>query len=145
MPANDTDVDGTIILGSVIVTAGPTNGTTSVNATTGVVTYTPDLNFFGVDSFNYTIADDDAATDRATVTVTVTDVNDPPVALDDTATTPEDTPVLIDVPANDTDVDGAIILSTVIVTSGPTNGTTSVNATTGVVTYTPDLNFFGVD
>ena len=44
--------------------------------------------------------------DTATVTITVNDVNDPPVANDDSATTDEDTPVTIDILDNDTDIDG---------------------------------------
>ena len=48
----------------------------------------------------------DGNCDTATVTVTVNDVNDPPVANDDSATTDEDTPVTIDILDNDTDIDG---------------------------------------
>ncbi len=62
------------------------------------------------------------ACDTATVTIDVTPVNDPPVANDDTTGTGEDTPVTIDVTANDTDVDGNLDPTTVTVTSGPANG-----------------------
>ena len=70
--------------------------------------------------------------------------NSPPVADDDTATTPEGTAVLIDVTANDTDVDGNLDPSTVNVTAGPTDGTVACDAA-GVCTYTPDPLFTGTD
>ncbi|MGH1368912.1 MAG: Ig-like domain-containing protein, partial [Maritimibacter sp.] len=58
-------------------------------------------------TITYTISDGNGGTDSATVTVTVTeDPDQAPVAEDDTATTPEDTPVVIDVLANDSDPDG---------------------------------------
>jgi CshA-type fibril repeat protein len=113
-----------------------------VNATTGVVTYTPDTNFAGSDSFVYQVADDDGATDTATVTVNISDVNDPPVANDDSATTPEDTPVTIDVLANDSDVDGDSL--TVDSVTPPTNGTAAINPD-GTITYTPNANYNGAD
>ena len=77
----------------------------------------------------------------ATVTVTVTAVNDAPVANPDTATTAEDTPVTIDVKANDTDVENNT-LTTVLVTN-PANGTVVANA--GKYLYTPKANFTGTD
>ena len=52
--------------------------------------YTPNANFFGADSFTYTISDGNGGTATATVNVTVTAVNDPPVANDDVATVAED-------------------------------------------------------
>ena len=61
----------------------------------GTVDYVPDANFFGTDTFTYTVQDDDGAISNiATVTVTVTAVNDAPVANDDAASTDEDTPVV---------------------------------------------------
>ena len=59
------------------VTQG-TNGT--VTFTGSDVTYTPDADFFGTDSFTYTISDGNGGTDTATVNVTVTNVNDAPIA-----------------------------------------------------------------
>ncbi|MDH3632000.1 MAG: retention module-containing protein, partial [Gammaproteobacteria bacterium] len=144
--ANDTDLDGTIDPTTVVITTGPTNGTVSINATTGVVTYTPNANYFGPDSFSYTVEDDDGQVSNiAAVSLTVTDVNDAPVAVVDAATVAEDGSVDVDVVANDTDLDGTIDPTTVVITTGPTNGTVSVNATTGVVTYTPNANYFGPD
>src|SRR5207245_3875946 len=78
----------------------------------------------------------------ATATITVTPVNDAPVAAnDDTYTTPEDTQLTVSAPgvlANDTDVDGDT-LSAVLVT-GPAHGTLTLNAD-GSLVYMPVLNF----
>ncbi len=144
VPSNDTDDTG-LDLTTVTVTANPTNGSTSVNATTGKITYTPNAGYHGTDTFKYTIKDSDGVvSNEATVTVNVARVNDAPVAHDDSANTNEDTAVEIDVPSNDTD-DAGLDLTTVTVTANPTNGAISVNATTGKITYTPNANFHGTD
>ena len=68
------------------------------------MSYTPDANYFGTDSFTYTISDGNGGSDTATVTVTVTTVNDDPDAVDDAATVAEDSgATAIDVLANDND------------------------------------------
>ena len=73
----------------------PANGTVTINAD-GTVTYTPDPDYIGEDTFDYTVTvtnpDGSTTTETATVTVTVTPVED---VMDDTATTPEDTPVCL--------------------------------------------------
>ena len=83
----------------------PTDGTL-VLGLDGSFTYTPDLDFEAVDSFTY-LLDDGALTDTATVTITVTPVNDAPVANDDAFDVLEDssTGVTFNVLINDTDVD----------------------------------------
>ncbi|MCO6175387.1 cadherin-like domain-containing protein, partial [Flavobacterium sp. NRK F10] len=96
------------------VTVNPSNGTVTVNPVTGEVTYTPDPNYVGTDTFEYQVCDNEGLCDTATVTVVVNPVNDAPVATDDNATTNEDTPVVIDVTANDTDTDGTIDPTTVV-------------------------------
>ncbi|MCB9255802.1 MAG: tandem-95 repeat protein [Chitinophagales bacterium] len=146
---NDSDVDGNLVPSSVAEVTAPANGTTSVNPATGEITYTPDANFNGVDSFTYVVCDDGtplpSTCDTATVVVTIAPINDQPVALDDSASTNEDTPVTVDVLNNDSDVDGNLDPSSVAEVTAPTNGTTSVNPATGEITYTPDANFNGVD
>jgi hypothetical protein len=79
------------------------------------------------------------------VTATVTPVNHPPVARDDTATTPEGTPVAIDVLANDTDPDGDLDPASVTVVSGPAHGATAIDPASGAITYTPTEGFRGLD
>jgi len=138
--SNDTDVDGdTLTVASV---TQPANGSVTNNGTN--VSYTPDGNYHGSDTFTYTVSDGNGGTDTATVSVTVTSVNDPPVANDDSDTTPEDTPVTTNVVANDTDVDGTVVASAVAIVSGPRNGSI-LNNGDGTVTYTPNANFNGSD
>jgi len=147
--ANDSDSDGALDPATVMVASAPANGGTSVNLTTGAITYTPNADFNGSDAFTYQVCDDGTPTPvecaSATVTITVNSVNDAPIVDDDSASTDEDTAVDIDVLANDSDVDGALDPASVNVTSGPANGGTGVNLTTGAVTYTPDADFNGSD
>ncbi|EGQ8541522.1 tandem-95 repeat protein, partial [Vibrio parahaemolyticus] len=82
----------------------PKNGTVIVNSD-GTVTYTPDDNYVGEDTFTY-IVTSGGVSESTTVEVNVTPVNDAPVAKNDISTTQEDTAVTIDVLSNDTDVDG---------------------------------------
>ncbi|HHX8301805.1 TPA: tandem-95 repeat protein, partial [Vibrio diabolicus] len=89
---------------SLDTSKGPANGTVSVNPD-GSVTYTPNDNYHGTDSFTY-IVTSGGVSESTTVNVDVTPVNDALVAKDDTAVTDEDTPVTIDVLPNDTDIDG---------------------------------------
>ncbi len=152
--ANDNDGvdDGetlTIIGASI---TDPAHGTaalgTGVNA--GKIVYTPDANYFGSDSFDYSISDGNGGTDTATVSITVTNVNDDPVANDDTATVAEDSSANpINVLANDNDgVDDGETLTIIGASiTDPAHGTaalgTGVNA--GKIVYTPDANYFGSD
>jgi uncharacterized repeat protein (TIGR01451 family) len=140
--ANDSDVDGDSL--SVTGASDPANGSVVINLA-GTVTYTPDTDYFGADSFTYTISDGNGGSDTATVTVTVNEVtgpNNPPVAADDTATTNVNTPVTISVLTNDSDVDGDSL--SVTGASDPANGSV-VNNNDGTVTYTPDTGFVGQD
>ncbi|HPO12378.1 MAG TPA: Ig-like domain-containing protein [Candidatus Hydrogenedentes bacterium] len=146
---NDTDVDGAILPDSVVVTEFPDHGAVSINPATGDVTYTPNLNYNGPDSFVYEVSDDGspqpATVSFATVNLTVNAINDPPAAMDDAAVTNEDEPVVVNVLENDTDVDGNLVPSTVVVVQTPANGTATVEPATGTITYTPNLNFNGAD
>jgi VCBS repeat-containing protein len=96
-------------------------------------------------TFTYTATDSHNATSTTgTITVTVTGVNEPPVAVDDPVETFRNTAATFDLAANDFDVDGAIVVSTIQIVSQPANGTLTVNAN-GTVMYTPRANFAGVD
>ena len=101
--ANDTDLEGDTL--SVDSVTQPANGTVTLIG--GVVSYTPDADFHGSDSFTYTLSDGNGGTDTATVSLTVTPENDNPVAVDDSATTDEDNVLNDNVPAA-SDVDGTI-------------------------------------
>ncbi|RME22932.1 MAG: tandem-95 repeat protein, partial [Candidatus Zixiibacteriota bacterium] len=143
---NDSDADGSLDLTSVTVVVNPVNGTASVNPVTGALSYTPGSDFFGEDSLRYTIHDDlGASSQPALVHITVTPVNDAPVAQDDAETTSENTPITIVVLQNDGDVDSQLDSTSVNLTTPPVNGSAQVDATTGTVTYTPNFNVAGTD
>jgi hypothetical protein len=143
--ANDYDPDGTIDPTTVTIVTNVSHGSTSVNPTNGMVTYTSDTGYEGPDYFTYTVKDNEGATSNiATVSITVVG-NDPPVAVDDFATTPMNTPVIIDILANDYDHDGTIDPTTVTIVTNVSHGSTSVNPTNGMVTYTPNFDYYGPD
>ncbi|WP_425053624.1 Ig-like domain-containing protein [Psychromarinibacter sp. S121] len=137
--ANDTDADGDTVTVAGIQSQ-PTNGTAVVEAD-GTVTYTPDPDFNGSDSFTVSIIDGLGGVDTSTVSVTVNPVNDAPTANDDTTNAIVDTPVEIDVLANDTDPDGDTL--TILSVEDGTSGTTAI--VDGKVVYTPDAGFIGTD
>lgn len=140
---NDTDANGDVLT-ITAVTQG-SHGSVSHNGTS--VTYTPAANFFGSDSFTYTINDGHSHTDTATVHVTVLGVNDPPVVAGEAYTIDQDTPLHIAAPgllANDSDVDGDA-LSAVSYSGGATaHGTLAGNAN-GSFTYHPSAGYTGSD
>lgn len=144
---NDSDIDGTVEATTVAIVNDGAHGAAVVNATTGAITYTPDADYNGTDTFTYQVDDNLGGTSNAaTVTVTVNGINDAPVAADDTVIAlQEDTPHNINVLGNDSDVDGTVNVASVEILSAPSHGATSVNATTGMVTYTPGENYFGSD
>ncbi len=133
---NDTDPNG-----DPLTVSGATapNGTVAVNPD-GTVTYTPDENFNGTDTITYTVTDPDGNEATTTVTVTVNPINDAPDAVDDAATTPLNTAVIIPVLANDTDVDG----DTLSINGTPTSADgTVVDNGDGTLTFTPNPGFTG--
>ncbi|HEX5443392.1 MAG TPA: Ig-like domain-containing protein, partial [Pirellulales bacterium] len=135
------DTDGTVQPGSVAVLQ-PSHGLVTVDPQTGQMTYSPFANFAGVDTFRYTVLDDQGVRSRvATVTVNVGAVSLAPVANNDTALTTPGTPVAIDVLANDTDSGATLLPSTVTIVTQPQLGAVTVDPNTGVVTYTPGPNY----
>jgi VCBS repeat-containing protein len=146
---NDSDPD---VGDAITVTAFETSGTVGVVSSwdaDGSFTYDPSGQFEYLqagdsitDSFAYAISDGKGGTDAAVVTITINGVNDPPVAVNDGAVTDEDTPVIIDVMNNDSDVDVSDILTVNSVTQG-TNGSVAHNGS--YVTYTPAVGFNGTD
>jgi DNA/RNA endonuclease G (NUC1) len=142
---------GQILTVTSVAATGDTHGTVSLAG--GQVTYVPAPNFNGPASFTYQVCDDgisagvaDPKCAVATVAVTVASRNDDPVAAADTTTTDEDTPVVIDVLANDTDPDGDGLLVGGL--SGAAKGSVSVIASgpdAGKVRYTPNANANGAD
>ncbi|EOD5860197.1 tandem-95 repeat protein, partial [Vibrio parahaemolyticus] len=134
---NDTfEDDGKVV--SLDTNSGPANGTVSVNPD-GSVTYTPNDNYVGKDTFTY-IVTSGGVSESTTVNVDVTPVNDAPVAKDDTATTQEDTAVTIDVLPNDTDVDGDKLS---IQSASVPEAQGKVEIVDGKLVFTPAENFNG--
>ncbi|EOD5129225.1 tandem-95 repeat protein [Vibrio parahaemolyticus] len=134
---NDTfEDDGKVV--SLDTNNGPANGTVSVNPD-GSVTYTPDDNYVGKDTFTY-IVTSGGVSESSTVEVNVTPVNDAPVAKDDIATTQEDTAVTIDVLSNDTDVDGDTLR---IDSASVPSDQGTVEIVDGKLVFTPAENFNG--
>jgi hypothetical protein len=130
--ANDTFAPGATV---TAITQG-THGSVVVNPD-GTITYTPQPDFHGTDSYTYTVTTVAGDTETATVTVTVRPVVD---IADDAAVTDEDMPVTTVVLANDS-FEGTPVVTAV--TQG-THGTVVKNDD-GTVTYTPDANFHGTD
>ena len=140
---NDADVDGDTVVANAIA-SGPANGTAVVDTISGLVTYTPDADFFGFDSFDIEVTDGNGGFDVSTVSVTVNAIEDDPVANDDTAAVEVGNAITIDVLANDIDADG----DTLLVESADfvsANGGTIANNGDGTLTYTPAALFIGED
>ncbi len=149
--ANDSDADSTsqtantIDPTTVTIVSAPTNGSTSIDATTGSITYTPSGS--SNDSFTYTVQDTIGATSAtATVTITVTATPAPSAVDDSGITTAKNTPVEIDVLSNDvqTDTNDALDPASVALVTSPNKGSISI-ATTGIITYTPATGEAGID
>ena len=143
MLGNDSDVEGGLDPSTVTIDSGPANGSVMVNPD-GSIDYTPDADFSGIDSYTYRVCDVDGECATATVTVTVSAVNDGPDAVDDSGSTGEDTTVTVDVLGNDTDIDDGLDPASVTVTGAPANGSTNVNPD-GSIDYTPDAGWSGTD
>jgi len=137
--ANDTDTESNAL--TAVLVSGPSHGMLTLNAN-GSFTYTPAANYNGPDSFSYKANDLTADSNVANVAITVTPVNDAPVANADGATTPEDAPVVLAVLANDTDVDGDALMVSEVTQGG--HGAVVINGD-GTLTYIPAADFFGPD
>lgn len=150
--AEDTPLNGNVSVNDTLVNVQgaqftlatpPAAGTVVVNPD-GTFSFTPGNNFNGTDSFTYSLCDGatPAICDTATVYVTVTPVNDAPLATNDAITTTEEISATGNVSTNDSDVDGPG--ATYTVAGNPSNGTL-VLATDGAFIYTPDTDFDGCD
>lgn len=134
---------------NVLVLNPPASGV----AVAGVneITYTPRNLFFGTDSFTYLLSVPDPVnvgkwlySNVGTVAVAVAAVNNPPTAVADSASTTSGVAVVVDVAANDTDIETAVVPSSVVITSQPLGGTL-VNNGDGTVTYAPAAGYVGTD
>ena len=144
---NDEDVEDKPSLSARLL-GPPTHGTLTLNAD-GSFAYTPDGDYYGSDSFTYVASDGAADSDPATVTISVSRVNDPPAAAPDVRGTDEDTPLTFAAdglrsndsagPANEGDQKLTV---TAVADAGNAHGTVSLLG--GEITYSPAPNFNGV-
>ena len=150
---------GAITLPTTTTTEG---GTVTVDdkgnndPTDDIILYTPlDNNFYGTDTFDYTITDSNGDTSTATVTIYVSSVNDAPTAVNDNYTTLEDTPKVLKPltkgtndsdPENDTltitSINNELIAIGTAKTIVVPNGSVTYSQT-GVITFIPNANFTG--
>ncbi|UXN03902.1 Ig-like domain-containing protein [Bartonella sp. HY406] len=103
------DVDGDILTYTIKPNNGPKNGTATVDAKTGAWTYTPNLNVNGFDSFIVLVSDGNGGFAESTINITITPVNDAPIAVADFGSVAENETAFFDLTANDIDVDGDTI------------------------------------
>ena len=141
----DNDTDAELNGLTVILDQNAAHGTLHLNKN-GSFSYTPNINFNGLDSFTYHVNDGHSNSNIVTVTLTVDAINDKPVAVPDLYSIPEDTVLQVvfahGLLQNDSDIDGDIL--TVTPVSQPANGTLHLN-NDGSFTYMPDSDFNGVD
>ena len=157
------DVDSATLVFSIV--NAPLNGGLSTLASpncvasgngshcTVTVTYTPNPDFSGADSFTFRFNDGSVDSNTVTASITVIAINDPPVAQGQSVAANEDSPVVITLAASDADNSGL----TYSIITGPAKGTLgSISAPncsangngshcTATVTYTPGVNFSGSD
>ena len=131
------DVDGDDLTYSIVTDA--TNGTTSIDGS--IVTYTPNANYNGTDSYTYKANDGTVDSNTSTVSITVASVNDAPVANDITnQTTDENRIMQLDITLDATDVDGDALTYNVTSTN---NGSVTIND--NIATYVPTQDWNGED
>ncbi|MTC43960.1 Ig-like domain-containing protein [Providencia sp. wls1921] len=137
---NDTDLDGDIDPTTLVVVGEPTKGT--VKVVDGKLVYTANPDAMGQDTITYLVKDKNGnVSNKATVTI---DITEPPVANEDKADTRHNTPVEIDVTANDTDLDGDLDKNSVVITQPGTKGTVTIGED-GKLIYTPNPGATGTD
>ncbi|KAA1259161.1 putative peptidyl-prolyl cis-trans isomerase [Rubripirellula obstinata] len=143
--ANDSIVTGGGSLSVVSVTQPSSGGTVSLAG--GAVNFTPDADFFGAAAFTYQARSTSGAVQTASVTVTVTPVNDPPTGVADTVTVDENSSAnILDVLANDSiSPDTGETLTITAVGSSTAGGTVTIQSGGERVIYTPAAGFVGND
>lgn len=139
---NDIDPESAAL--STTMVSPPQHGTVTLGSD-GKLVYMPAADFNGVDGFSYTVSDGELTSAVASVTITVTPVNDGPVSLADAYEVAEDTVLTVStggVLDNDSDIDSASLTATL--GTGPANGTVAFNSD-GTFVYTPNADFVGED
>lgn len=134
------DADGDALIYELV--SMPVKGTLNFNSSTGNYTYTPQINANGTDSFTFRVRDNVGASNVATVSIDLMNINDVPVAQNLNLTTNEDVSIAAKLSA--TDIDGDLL--TYRIFANPTKGSIQgFNTATGNFIYVPNQNFNGVD
>ncbi len=142
--ANDTDVDTPHAQLSVSQVGGAQNGSVEL-LPDGRIRFTPDADYFGPAAFDYLVDDGVGGQTLASVSLTVSPVNDAPRLQGEVVHIDEDTIVtmnVVDLLSNDLDVDNAHADLQLTGVSGASNGDVVLNGD-GTITFTPTLNFYG--
>lgn len=146
------DNDSNLPSAGTLTTTNPANGSININdsgtpndPSDDIVTYTPDPDYNGPDTFDYTVCNSLGYCSTATVTIDVLPILD---AIDDTVATTENIAVDIDIYANDNDIPTLGTLSN----TNPSNGTVTINnngtpsdPSDDIVNYSPSFGFQGTD
>ena len=135
-----TDPEGSPLTYALVANSA-VGGSVSINASTGAYSFDSAPNFNGTASFRFTASDGSRTSTPTAVTIAIAAVNDAPVAVADSASTSQGTPILINVLANDSDVDGDPL--TIAAVGGAGNGTTQIQ--NGQLRYAPNAGFVGND
>lgn len=136
--ATDFDIPVNTLTYSIV--DSPSNGTADL--VENEVTYTPNINYHGSDSFTFKTNDGVLDSNVATVTIAVNPVNDDPEAVADTASVDEDDTLTLakwDLVGNDEDVDGDTL--SLISVSNPVSGSVFIDGDN--VVFTPTTNYNG--
>jgi hypothetical protein len=140
---NDADVDNAHAELTVTALGAAHHGTVAwAEDGSGKVLFTPDANYFGTADFAYTIADGVGGTADATVTISLADVNDAPIAHDDAASGQEDVPLVFDaaqLTGNDTDIEGDAL--SIVAVGQASGGVAAIIG--GQVVFTPTADYNG--
>jgi subtilisin family serine protease len=148
--SNDTDADGDALAISSVGT--PVHGSASIQPN-GTILYAPAANYFGNDAFSYTVSDGQGGSATGLVAVTVTAVNDAPVALDVSAATAFQTQVALQLVGRDLESCNVTFQVVTPPAHGSLTALTNVACTTSTVPYTdysrpkytPAAGFAGTD
>ena len=141
---NATDIEGLTDGTYFSISSNATDGFATIDVEDGNWTYSPSANFYGSDSFSVIITDDDGNTTTQPINLTIHPDDDPSVITGNTSgVLDEDYSLTGDL--NATDIEGLTDGSYFSVSTPPTNGTSSIDATDGNWTYSPSTNFYGND
>ena len=139
---NDRDIEGDAL--TITAVANALNGTVVLDSVAETITFTPDADYFGPASFDYTVSDGQAS-DTGTVNLTVNEeLNVGPAAVSDSVVGREDETLVIDVAellVNDSDGNGDVLSITAV--SNALNGSVTLDSVAQTISFVPDANYNG--